>query len=62
MKTNNTPHFTVVMKSAGGCEKELYHFDSFARALNFCTDHQWEFKDDNDFVWDLVIQDNFKAE
>ena len=62
MKNNNLPRFTVVMQSAGGCEKDLYHFDSFARALNFCTDHQWELKDENGFVWELEIRDNYKAE
>lgn len=62
MKNNNLPRFTVVMQSAGGCERDLFHYDTFAGAMVFCQEHQWSFKDENGFVWDLEIRDNHKAE
>ena len=61
MKKNNLPRFTVIMKSQNS-EKDLYHYDTFAGAMLFCQEHQWEIRDENGFVWDLEIRDNYKAE
>ena len=43
---------TVYIKS-GDVKRTLFIADSYEEAWKFCDDNNWEFKDENDFYWDL---------
>ena len=51
--------FTVFIKSAGGTKRYLAGFYTELEAELFCNDHNWEYKDENEFVWDMDYEENF---
>ena len=51
--------FTVFIESAGGTKRYLAGFYTELEAELFCNDHNWEYKDENGFVWDMDYEENF---
>ena len=50
--------FTVFIESAGGTKRYLASFDTELEAESFCNDYNWEYKDENEFVWDMDYEKN----
>ena len=46
---------TPVLHSIGRIHHLLTWFDTEEEAEEFCEENEWEYKDDNDFVWNLEI-------
>ena len=51
--------FTVFIGSAGGTKLYLASFYTELEAASFCNDYNWEYKDENGFVWDMDYEENF---
>lgn len=45
--------YTCYIESPGGVKIPVYYAESFAEAWDFCNDHHWSWRDENNFVWDL---------
>ena len=45
--------FRVYIKSTGGVKQKFTEFNTKEEAENFCMENNWEYKDINDFVWDM---------
>ena len=50
--------FTVYKVSPGGVRRSLTSFDREAEAIQFCTDRDWEWCDENGFVWGLDYREH----
>lgn len=50
------PPEAVVYLVSGSVRRELFR-DDLESCENFCSEHKWEFKDSNDFVWNLYLED-----
>lgn len=48
---------SVFAVSAGGVKREVYS-GNLDECKQFCEDCNWVFKDENDFVWDLEMEDS----
>ena len=49
--------FTVYIKSAGNVKRYFTEFKTEAEAKDFCIENNWEYKDENDFVWGLDYEE-----
>lgn len=45
--------FKVYIESAYGVKKEITEFEAESDAYNFCKDFDWEYVDENMFVWNM---------
>ena len=53
--------FVVVRYSGyGGKAIPMIEFPDFPAASTYCSENNWEFKDENNFVWNLDIKEIFK--
>lgn len=50
-----TAKYKVVMKSWGGTKRDLVTGISYAEALRFCEDADWQY--DTGYVWNLEIEE-----
>lgn len=48
--------FTVMMQ-AGKVRHEFMTFKTKEEAVHFCKENHWEWADENEFVWDLYIDE-----
>lgn len=49
--------YVVMMKSPGGVCHELATFKTEDEAIEFCKDNHWIWIDENEFEWDLFIDE-----
>ena len=56
------PEFVVNAVSAGGVKKEIMFFDTEEEAFQWCNEQDWTWVDENQFEWDLEIDDSPKVE
>ena len=49
--------FKVYKESCGGVSIEIAEFATKNEAEQFCEAFNWEIKDENDFWWDLTIDE-----
>ena len=45
--------FKVFIESAGGVKRCLICFETEEEAKSFCEENNWEWVDENEFVWDM---------
>jgi hypothetical protein len=45
--------FEVYKESSGGVKRYVTEFDTEEEAVEFCDSMDWEYVDENRFVWDL---------
>ena len=45
--------FKVYIESAYGVKQEITEFAAESDAYNFCKEVNWEYTDENMFVWDM---------
>ena len=51
--------YTVVLESNGGCEVDMFDFDTEDEAREFCNAYGWLWEDENGFVWEMTIRHNW---
>lgn len=51
-----TPEALVYLVAGGGC-KHLFHEGSLTECEDLCELYGWEFKDENEFVWSMEIEE-----
>ena len=56
-KEDANKEFVVVMSSGHGTVRDFMTLPSFREAFEICEGYHWEFKDENEFVWDLEIEE-----
>lgn len=49
--------YVITMSSGHGTVLDFMTLPSFQEAFEICEGYRWEFKDENDFVWDLEIDE-----
>ena len=50
--------FNVVMLSGGGTKCVLFSgFETEEEAIKCCNHYDWEFEDENGFVWSLDVEE-----
>ena len=47
--------YKVIAISWGGVKKTLYDDLTYAQAVRFCDENNWEWSPDGGYVWDLDI-------
>ncbi len=50
--TGNRSYFAVY-RNAQNLKQQMFIADNEGQARQFCEDHGWEWKDENDFLWSL---------
>ena len=50
--------FTVFIES-GSVKRYFASFYTKIEAEVFCNENNWEYKDENEFVWDMYYEKNF---
>ena len=45
----------LVVKSSGKCTLPLMWFDTYSEAVNYCEYMDWEYMDENNYLWELGI-------
>lgn len=54
--------FKVQIVSAGGVRYDLICGLTEQEAIDFCEENNWEYMDENCFVWDLDYVEDYHAE
>ena len=59
-KLNSKTEYPVYLVSEGGTKKEFTVCDTEQEAKDFCDNYDWEYKDENDFVWGMEYDEREK--
>lgn len=49
--------FKIILKSPGGVRKEFTSFATEEEAESFCKENDWEWIDENGFMWDMDYEE-----
>ena len=56
---NKTEKFGIFKRSGGGHSEHLASFNTYEEATEWCEERNWEYWDENEFVWYLEIEERW---